>query len=299
MPLLSLLPCVALLTAAPSESTRLRFAWPERLKTQVREHTTSRATEGTPGVDVTLRYPLTVETRGKERWLVPGPLEVTPPAEAPAHLGVPPFVVSPAGDFLRAEVPAPLVEALLKQQFPKGDFQRPADAERAREVARQLLEAHARQQWEALVGPWRGKTVRPGLSQKRKAMLESSLMGDGPIPAEERVTFELPVPCEPDAAEKRCVRIRRETVADAKALKDMCQGYEASLNETRAPEAPRLRVRTMELRTSLELVTEPDTLVPHLLREEQVDWLVTIDGDALQAPKGVHSRKETVFTPAK
>jgi hypothetical protein len=66
--------------AAPGEAVTLRFAWPEGLQAQVRDTLSSNMVgeEGAPDVTVTQRYPLKGETRGQERWLVPGPVEATP-----------------------------------------------------------------------------------------------------------------------------------------------------------------------------------------------------------------------------
>jgi hypothetical protein len=284
---------------APGASVTLRFAWPEALQAQVSDtqSTGPLAQEGAPEVSVTQRYPLKVETRGEERWLVPGPVEVTPAQFAQVLQGVPTLVISPAGELLRAEVSQATVEATTKLMVAMSDSKTsPAAEARLREQLQQKMTETAREEWSALVGQWRDVTLRPGRTETRKTTLKSWTMGGKPLEAEERTTVEEAVPCEAEATDTRCVRIRRETVVTPKALARLRKEREAGFNEGLLQGMARTQVKQLHLRATLELVTDPATLVPYRLREEGEEWMLSSHGKEPATKDGMRKVREVVFT---
>lgn len=289
----------ALLAAAPSPAPITpRFAWPERFHAQVTERALSRFVERDSGQRVTRQYTLTVEPRGAERWLVPGELKVSPPTFQEVFPALPTVVIDASGRFLRAEVPPELLDGApeLKAQASEPGMT-PGKLNKLREALRQRLQDEARQQWDAWVGRWRGRTLRPGTEEKRKTSLTSSQLTGVSVEAEERVRVEGPVPCEPGGAARRCVRILSDTEADAKALERAAREYEARSNHGLPPKAQHTRVMRVELRTSLELVTEPDTLVPHHVHTARVDWMVySSPGRPQPGGQGQHVETDDTFS---
>lgn len=301
----ALLACDPSLAAAPKKKAgsgapvTLRFAWPESLQAQVTESRTVFVGEATPSPSITQRYPFKVETRGEERWLVPGPVEVTPPEYAKVLGGVPTLVINPSGDLLRAEVPQATVDATLQVMVAMSDSKvTPEKEAQLREKLQQQFTAAAREKWEERVAHWRGLTLSPGRTEKHPTTLKAGTLGGEPLAAEERITVEAGVPCEPEAAEARCLRILRETRPDAKELALRVKDFEARMSEG-LPKERRTHVKKVDLHVTRELVTAPDTLLPYRVRDETSDRVdITLGKEPLPG-EGLRQVDEAVFTYVK
>jgi hypothetical protein len=132
------------------------------------------------------------------------------------------------------------------------------DPQKKAEIIQRLesvQEESARDDWQRLVEHWRGATLVPDETVRRESQMVvgTGMMEKKEVPAEERYTLEVDVPCTKDAQERRCVRLKVRI---------------QPLGQPESGEGPMAR-------WSFELVTDPDTLVPYstrLTRHDRVDW---------------------------
>jgi hypothetical protein len=157
------------------------------------------------------------------------------------------------GHFLGTEEPESTQALELLDALPLNAEQK----EQVRQSVSGVLEDVAREHWEQRVGRWNGRWLVPGapLRSKTKMWVGQHMLDREEIEAEERTTLELSVPCTEGAQERRCVRVVVETVP---------------VRQFRKSE-PCERARGLK---RFELVTEPDTLLPHrtlAVREYEMD----------------------------
>jgi hypothetical protein len=244
--------CSTLFSSRRSPPTvTLRFAWPEHFSARVSYSFTTNGPLG--NTEVHRRY-WWIEEPAKEkgiRRLVPRDVEVFPPEYAPIVDPVPTVRFDDAGTFQGAELPEELPGQQLLEALP-------LDPEKKAEIVKNLVatqERSAREDWERLVGNWRGATLVPGepVRFESKMVVGKGMQEKKEVAAEERYTLEVDIPCSQDAQERRCVRL----TVEAQPLGQSEEGA--------GPMA----------RWGFELVTDPDTLVPYstrLMRMDRVDW---------------------------
>ncbi|MFL5354434.1 hypothetical protein [Archangium sp.] len=229
----------------------LRFAWPEPFSARVSYSFTMNSPLG--NTEVHRRYWLLEEPAKDKgvRRLVPRDVEVFPPQYAAMVDPVPTVRFDKEGAFLGVELPEQLPGQQLLEALP-------VDPEKKAEIIKNLQakqEESDRDDWERLVEHWRGVTLVPGEPVRResKMVVGTGMMEKKEVPAEERYTLEVDVPCSQDARERRCVRLTVQV---------------QPLGQPESGEGPMAR-------WGFELVTDPDTLVPYstrLTRLDRVDW---------------------------
>jgi hypothetical protein len=243
--------------STPSASRRsphavtLRFAWPEPFSARVSYSFTMNSPMG--HTEVHRRYWL-IEEPAKEKGvhrLVPRDIEVFPPEYAAIVDPVPTVRFDDEGGFLGIELPEDLPGQRLMEALP-------LEPRKKEEIAKNLeavQEESARDAWERMVGNWRGLTLAPGepVRLESKMVVGMGMMEKKEVAAEERYSIEVGVPCTQDARERRCVRLTVEI---------------QPAGQSQTGEGPMAH-------WALELVTDPDTLVPYstrLTRLDRVDW---------------------------
>jgi len=254
--LATLLPalCACSTPAASRRAPRavtLRFAWPEHFSARVSYAFTMNSPLG--NTEVHRRYWLSVAPTEEEgvRRLIPQDIEVTPPQYAALADPVPTLHFDDAGEFEGIDTPEELPGQQMLDVLPMEPQKKAEFVERL--VA--VQEQSALEYWERLVGAWRGVTLVPGETERRetKLVVGTGMMEKKEVPAEERTSLEVDVPCTQDAPERRCVRLSVEITP---------------VGQSEKAEGPMAR-------WSFELVTDPDTLVPYstrLVRMDRVDW---------------------------
>lgn len=111
--------------------------------------------------------------------------------------------------------------------------------------------------WAAAVESWVGMEVELGASYE----MEVNEARPGTLEVSERV------PCFEGASDTLCVRLRLESWLDPDAgaaeFQSAARGVLAQLG---GPELPLDALRSVELRETIDLVTEPERLIPHFVR---------------------------------
>lgn len=125
--------------------------------------------------------------------------------------------------------------------------------------ARSLFEAPSRQQWHAWAGAWRGGEVTPGSPAIHEE--ESPSAFGTTLKSTIKITADAPVTIEG----RRQIRLHLETVFDPTSLTQAALSMPALAMTARAQalqKAEAERVGRMERRDQLEVLTDPDTLMP-------------------------------------
>lgn len=250
----------------------VRFAWPEGLVVQVTSHSTVTES-GQPPEQSSLEYTLRLEGQGEERKVSFEPkvpvVEGAPPAEgAPPQL--PTLVLGPKGELRRIEGIDKTVQEMLQEAESQGI---PKEQQALISgLVQGAMEQAARTQWEMLIGKWAGLALKPGESVERKSQTLVPLFGSLAA-TREKVTLKERVPCTEGAAEKRCVRLVLESSVDPGELErsgpELVRQLKATMkaNMGLPDEAiPELSVLTLQVDNTVEFITEPETLMPHLQR---------------------------------
>jgi len=229
----------------------LRFAWPEPFSARVSYAFTMNSPLG--NTEVHRRYWLSVEPTKEDgdHRLVPYDIEVSPPQYAALADPVPTVHFDDAGDFHGIDDPEELPGQGMLDVLPM-------EPQKKAELVERLVavqEQSALEYWDRLVGAWRGVTLVPGETERRETtmVVGTGMMEKKEVPAEERTSIEVDVPCTQDAPERRCVRLKVEMTP---------------VGQSEQSEGPMAH-------WSFALVTDPDTLVPYstrLVRRDRVDW---------------------------
>lgn len=212
---------------------------------------------------------------------------------------LPTLVVSPRGAVVRTEdlvQTRTLTGAMLTRvvaanlrDAPRGTF----------EIFEQVtpdrvLDAIARQDWDAQVGVWIGAELEPGREYTGESREPSPLNPALTIPSQLRFSMGARVPCAPGAAEWRCVELRfvsrPEPVAFRRALSDIM----AQLGVTSADADSLAQGLSKEVR--VDAVVEPATLRPHRVTIMQSVGSVEPGPDGKPRPATQADRKTYRYT---
>jgi hypothetical protein len=144
---------------------------------------------------------------------------------------------------------------------------RPLDAQMS-DAERALVTSRLTQRWQAIVGAWATRSLPLGVTYSATAPEQTA---SGPIRLQLAIRVDGHVPCERGAKTARCVRLRimsQPTPADAPAAarlaaRELLPADELALFEPN-------RVKAFAAQTTVVLVTEADTLVPHRMSERRM-----------------------------
>ena len=239
----------------------LRFAWP--LPSEGRCVTLARRIEGTGAQVLRTASRLHAEPDGDQ--IRVDTLDVEVPPDAPKAL-------LPLAETWHAERLVDGQGRLLRVQ--------PLDPG-VSAAERSAMTARLAQRWQSMVSAWAGRTVPLGVTYSATAPEQTA---DGVVRLQIAIRADGRVPCEPEAKERRCVRLRilsQPTAADAPGLarvvaRDLLSADAFTLYEPS-------RVRTFVTQTTVVLITDPETLLPRRITERRtlqlrIDPLIGGDG---------------------
>ncbi len=131
-------------------------------------------------------------------------------------------------------------------------------------TSREVLSLHANQHWNAIVGDWAGKRIGIGETAREESVEAVALpsLGDSSIRTRHEYTALERLPCHERMVDERCVKIRRVSRPDAGDLERAYARLRKSFPEMAKNAGGKGR---MEVVTTLELVTDPETLRPYRL----------------------------------
>jgi hypothetical protein len=151
------------------------------------------------------------------------------------------------------------VEAVLEQMF-----------------SPERLEAGARNQWQRDVEGWLGVEVESGRRYQQEGVGQVPALGNASVPVTLAYRMVGRTACESAAAREQCVILELTSELEP-------EGAMAALRETfdrlAAQAGAEIRVESVELESTMRLVTDPDTLIPRSLHLERLSSVtVTRDG---------------------
>ena len=286
------------------DGVSLRFAWPQGFTAQV-VSTTSETRGDKPPERQERRYEFKLEGAGDERRLITSQRTVTGPGSAPAGGQLPPMpviVIGPAGELKHIESAQQVVAEMLKDAESQGVSA--AQRDQLAKLVGEALEQSARDRWEELVGKWNGLTLKPGEVVERKGRITVPFFGNS-VNTRERLFLKERAPCAEGSTEKRCVRVVLDSSLDPadteRAGAEMGQRMRAfMMANSGLPESaiPQLKVTKLQIDGSLELLAEPETLIPHRLSGVGNSTIQMQDPDGEIQDFQLRSERADVFTPA-
>jgi len=246
----------------------LRFDWPEgvtaHLRTEERKERQGQVMEQTEGSE-TLRWErkegeLFVTTQvnkrqGGDSEMVALLEKMTPPTEV---------LDLTTGKLLRLEGLEPAVEAL--QQALEEAENAPADKEKMGELLRESLVSTYESTWDTLVTFWANRPVTLGQSIRGDTVGATGIPGTEDVKQNYEYRVERAIPCNAKTVEQRCVLLSYRSTPDPELLPQIAnQMMQATLEASGRSIQDAPPITRFELATTLELITEPLTLLPHRL----------------------------------
>ncbi|MFK8002300.1 MAG: hypothetical protein AB8H86_22075 [Polyangiales bacterium] len=268
---------------SPSVSTtcegapiRLSFAWPEGISARVSsvERTASQAPDGSNPVEgtseadyvmrvvhdagnVAVRFDAGARGRGRSNGLIP--------TFSDARTTV---VLGAEGNVVRVEGPADIRAAVAVAEQ-NGAITPASAASLALSFADEGQLTNARSAWAHLLTVWHGREFRCGESQSlrfRSTAHFAASMNLVETNATLQYVEEIACPTEREPG-ARCVHLRIDAEADAASLRSARQAWARTMGDDAG--TPAARVRRV-----VDLIVEPDGLIPHELAFEELSELV-------------------------
>jgi len=289
--------------ASSGEGVSLRFAWPQDFAAQV-SSTSVETKSGQRVESPERRVEIRLEGTGQERKLVTRQLPATGPGAGPEEARLPPtptLVLGPAGELKRVEGIDQALAEVFKDAQSKGVPK--AQQDMLAKLVGEALEQAARARWEELLGKWNGLTLKPGEVVERRSQMIMPFFGNT-VDIQERLSLKQYVPCTEGGADKRCVLLVLDSTldpaGDERARSELVQRMkEFTRINLGMPESalPEMKVTKLQLDGSLELITEPGTLIPHRLRDTETAVIVMQSSDGETQDFNLKSERREVFTP--
>ncbi|MGH0030920.1 MAG: hypothetical protein ACQGVC_14095 [Myxococcota bacterium] len=260
---------------------RLTFDWPKDLTASVTSTTRrSRSAETTTERVATTRFGMRVEPLGENlriRFSNPtialeeGALDPFPKSAQPELIEqlasmMPDYVVTRSGTFVSVhDLPGfhARFERFMADVLPKDTA--PQTLARIRQLlaTSDVLNAAAAEQWNAAVGAWVKSELEPGRRYTFESREPLPLLPGQEVRMQYELTAKRRLPCTRGGVERSCALLELRSVADPedtqRALRSFLAGFAGS------PDAPPA-LRSFAVQNRVEVVTEPDGLVPHRYR---------------------------------
>jgi len=289
--------------AGSGDGVSLRFAWPEGFTAQVSSKTSESQGGNAPQLNER-RYEISLERAGQERKLITRRSPTTGQGSIPEEIQLPPIptiVLGPAGELKRIEGTDQVIAELFKDAESQGIPA--AQQELLAKLVGEALEQAARDRWEELLGRWNGLTLKPGEVSERKGRLTMPLYANS-VDTRARLALKERVPCTEGTTEKRCVRLSLDSALDPagteragiELVQRMRQFMKANSGMPDS-ELPEVKVTKLQLEGSFELIAEPETLIPHRLRDVLNATIVMQSVEGETQDFRLQSERVELFTP--
>ncbi len=139
----------------------------------------------------------------------------------------------------------------------------------------QQLEARMAQSWNRDVGSWAGAEFERGKAYEREYSNPVPMLGNTAVPMKATYRYLGPVKCGKAASTGRCAHLEIRTSVDSDKV---AQALEAFIKRMAGQGAGEFRIEKFQVDTTVRLVTEPDTLVPHRLEQQKASAIVISRG---------------------
>jgi hypothetical protein len=177
----------------------------------------------------------------------------------------PSYVVSPEGQFVRIEgldafrsgILAGIDDALA--EAPAATREQVIKALGAI-VTREQLEVGLVSDWDSHVGTWIGAELNQGELYELAFDQRIPAFGNMEVPVRSTFRFTRRVACNAAESTERCVELELYSFVDPEGLAAAIEAFVARLAPGQAP-----RFQDLQQETVMRLISEPDTLLPHLM----------------------------------
>jgi len=210
----------------------------------------------------------------------------------------PSIVVSPEAELLRIENVKELREQMQSVFEPMLAEMRDAPpqltAMMRNALSEQSLTASAAQDWNALVGAWAGAEFEQGATYGLTADEPLPMIPGATVPMTYEFAYVEKVPCGPSAASPACVVLEMNSAPDPQAMKNILDEF--MRKATRGSAAPQGLFESLDVASTIVVVMEPATMLPHRLEiEKRVEGTVRAPGEGPQVVTQV-DEQVTTFT---
>jgi hypothetical protein len=309
----ALLMALSLMPAGPvraKETVALAFGWPSGLHAKVTfSARTTRTVNGrSDDLNLTGRYDF-VTSAADDGLLIrfdnvetdvenagSGPQAMVKKYMARATSMPPSYVVSPDGEFMRVEGLETFRDQILEglddafAELPAAAREQLIQAITA-VVSREQLEASMASEWGSYVGTWIGAELDQGDLYELSFDQPVPAFGNMEVPMRSTFLFKGRVACTGAEQARRCVELEMRTVIDPEGLAAAVEALMARLPGGR--KAP--RIQDMQQETVVRLISEPETLLPHLMESSTRTVTTMAVGGETQAASRTE-QKRFVYT---
>lgn len=300
------LPAVSDVAANTKETVALTFDWPSGLHGQVAfsARTTKVVNGRSEDISMSGRYQFTtssasdglliefdnIETEVENSGS--GPQALVTKYMAKAVSTPPSYVVDRGGEFVRVEGLDEFRSGILDGI--DDAFSEVPEATRAQIMqtlgaifTREQVEASIVSEWNAYVGSWLDAEMDEGDVYELTYAQAVPAFGNMEVPMRSTFEFKRRVSCHAEDAAEQCVELEAHTFVDPAGLSAAVEAFIARL--PKGQDAP--RIDDLQQETVIRLISEPDTLLPHLM-ETSTRTVTTVSvGAATQSSSRVEEKR--------
>lgn len=265
----------------------LSFAWPERFQVTVAMH--GKSVKRGELSELKARYLNTVRPGGENELIVSSRVvnqELTGIAGDKGNYlnkvlnqvtnEIPDYVVNRHGEFVRVNDLAGFQQRIERALLSN----LPAEARSRKDeilamvrpgLTQEFLEASILDEWNKTVGGWAESSYVPGETYHFKEEYYAPVLSQAPFPMEVSRQVAGFVPCG-DAKRSKCVKlIHTAKVANENFRKSMAQFLQKTLGQA-------VDIKEVTVLKRMEIIAEPNTLIPHHSLSSEKTTLVIVDG---------------------
>ncbi|MDT8989475.1 hypothetical protein RQP54_01210 [Curvibacter sp. APW13] len=272
-----------LLCSSAQAQVALTFAWPDGLHAEV-THTVTRTQFGSaprPAVTMTTLYDMKASKRANSVLVsfdnMRFNMESLPPSlkdadrqsiEQFAQLVLPPFVISPSGEFLHIDDAAAYRTAVLTQfaqTFSDLPDQRNPRMVLGKLLSEEQLNVMARARWNQPVGSWSDATMEVGEAYDLEFRNSLPILSGQTVTVHSSIQIKDEPPCTRGGQARRCVRIEVQTRPNQQELQSVLLALFKELSPNTKTAIPEM-IESLDFEEDLELITESEGLIPHVLK---------------------------------
>lgn len=202
---------------------------------------------------------------------------------------LPDYVVNTDGEFVRIEnLPAyhRRVQDTLLKGLPAGNREAHAKARQMVQgmLTEETLAVSLQDEWGQLVGNWAGGSYIPGQTYRFTQPYQAPALEQRSFPMEMTQQLVGQVPCQAGAKGKACVRLLQTSRVDGPEYTQAMNDY------VRKTAGGDVRVTGMEVVSTVELIADPETLLPYSISKKETKRVTVNAGGSSRTSEDV---KET------
>ena len=189
----------------------------------------------------------------------------------------PDYIISPNGKFVRLEGVDRFQEN-LQAALAEVISDLPEEAQgRVMQILGQMttkeqLEKKIVENWDREVGAWIGASLSQGDIYEAHYTAEAPALQNAPIPMKAQFKYVGRTPCNDESEEENCVELELLTEVNSETLAQTLEGFlqKAGISD--------FHVEQFQLEERVQLITEPETLIPHRMHLRRLSSTVISRG---------------------